>query len=255
MRNPRPAASEDYTAPALEKGLDILELLADRHAGMTLRQMADSLSRTPSEIFRMAMVLVNRGYLHKREPGDVYELSSRLFELSHRHPPTRRLLDVTLPVMRELAEAIGQSCHLSVISGLELLVLAHVDSPTARSLVVRAGTRAPLLQTASGMILLAFADEFTREEILRQLPGEHGITGKLDSVRQRGFEQHRSRSLRGVIDFSAPALDHLGHAVAAITVPYLTPRHPETTPEQILHHLRAAAARASADLGYRENPA
>src|SRR5690606_35534132 len=85
-----------YAAPALEKGLDILELLSAEGDGLTQHQIAQSLGRSASEIFRMLSVLERRGYLLRAADG-VYRLSLRMFELAHRHPPIRRLLTVAMP--------------------------------------------------------------------------------------------------------------------------------------------------------------
>ena len=57
-----------YSAPALEKGLDIIELLADHPEGLSLVELGRALGRTTNEIFRMVHVLLERGYL-QREPG------------------------------------------------------------------------------------------------------------------------------------------------------------------------------------------
>jgi DNA-binding IclR family transcriptional regulator len=87
-----------YSAPALEKGLDVLELLAADSAGLNLQDIARKLQRSPNELFRMLDVLVRRGYL-AREPDATYRLTLRLFELAHRHPPVDRLLDCAVPHM------------------------------------------------------------------------------------------------------------------------------------------------------------
>ena len=57
-----------YSAPALEKGLDILECLATSEEPLTTRALAEQLGRSKNEIFRMVHVLLRRGYL-TRMPG------------------------------------------------------------------------------------------------------------------------------------------------------------------------------------------
>src|ERR1700755_1625952 len=52
-----------YTTPALEKGLDILELFASTSEELSKREVARRLGRTVSEIFRMLVCLEQRGYL------------------------------------------------------------------------------------------------------------------------------------------------------------------------------------------------
>jgi len=55
------ADSPRYTAPALEKGLDILDVLVDTAEGYTLNELSVKLGRTVSEIFRMVVTLERRG--------------------------------------------------------------------------------------------------------------------------------------------------------------------------------------------------
>ncbi|MEA3094160.1 MAG: hypothetical protein QOJ04_5502, partial [Caballeronia sp.] len=52
-----------YSAPALEKGLDIIELLASHPEGLSLADLGKTLGRTTAEIFRMVVTLETRGYL------------------------------------------------------------------------------------------------------------------------------------------------------------------------------------------------
>jgi DNA-binding IclR family transcriptional regulator len=214
---------DPYAAPALEKGLDVLELLADQPAGMTLQQIADGLGRSHTELFRMVICLQRRGYVRRVVPGDVYELSGKLFDLSHRHPPTRSLLDAALPMLRELASQTLQSTHLAVRFDAQTLIAAAVESPTPRALVVRVGSRFPLEDTASGRVLLAWMTTAQVEAILGRRPGSE-LIARFDRIRRTGVEQRRSTSVRGVIDLSAPVRDARGEVVATVTIPFLSRR-------------------------------
>src|SRR5438270_3061825 len=72
-----------YAVPALDKGLDVLELLASEVDGLSLNEIARALDRTSSELFRMVTALARRGYIEQRN-GDRYTLTLKLFELAHR---------------------------------------------------------------------------------------------------------------------------------------------------------------------------
>ena len=117
-----------YRAPALEKGLDILELLAHSHSPMTISQMALSLGRSVSELFRMVLALEYRGYISPSPDGG-YSLTNRLFSLGLSQGATKTLLDSALPVMKELGLPLGQSCQLAVVSGDQIVVVARLESP------------------------------------------------------------------------------------------------------------------------------
>ena len=83
--------SERYRAPALDKGLDIIELLAGTADGLSQAEIAKALDRTPNEIYRMLDRLVRRDYV-RRTPEDRYEITLKLFELAHQRPPMHRMI-------------------------------------------------------------------------------------------------------------------------------------------------------------------
>src|SRR5580704_17214921 len=103
-----------YPTPALEKGLDILELFASPPGGLTVSEVARLLNRTVSEIFRMLLCLEQRGYLAQSENRERYHLTLRLLRLAQEHPPTKRLVTEALPIMHGVAHEVRQSCHLGI---------------------------------------------------------------------------------------------------------------------------------------------
>ncbi|RYG41504.1 IclR family transcriptional regulator, partial [bacterium] len=160
----RPSANDDddearqplYAAPALDKGLDILELLSKQEQGLTRRDIADRLGRSVSEIFRMIECLTRRSYIVQVE--DSFSLGLKLFELAHEFPPMNRLLKEALPRMEGLAKAADQSCHLSVLRDGRQLVIAQVDTPEGIGFSLKVGAKIDLLKSGSGHVLLAFQD-------------------------------------------------------------------------------------------------
>jgi DNA-binding IclR family transcriptional regulator len=126
------ADPDRYRAPALDKGLDIIELLAATPVGLTQGEIARQLQRTSSEIFRMLFVLRQRGYVAQAD-DDRYVLTTKLFKVADRHSPIRRLTAVAGQVMQTLANQINQSIHMSILQSGRLLVAALVDPPGSLS--------------------------------------------------------------------------------------------------------------------------
>src|SRR5690625_6472748 len=93
-----------YRAPALEKGLDVLELLASHGVPLTTSQMATLLGRSVSELFRMVLALEYRGYIALAEGREGYELTNKLFALGMAQTANRTLLDAALPIMNDLRD-------------------------------------------------------------------------------------------------------------------------------------------------------
>src|SRR5665213_1670350 len=103
MAKVKSAVKRYYPTPALEKGLDILELFASTSSGLTVSEVARKLNRTVSEIFRMLLCLEQRGYLAQSSNKERYHLTLRLFRLGQEHPPTKRLVTEALPTMHRVA--------------------------------------------------------------------------------------------------------------------------------------------------------
>lgn len=218
-----------YSAPALEKGLDIIALLSGEREPLTLGRIAERLGRSKSEIFRMVSVLEARDYIARGEDGDGFSVTNKLFELGMRNPPVRSLVEAALPVMTELARTIGQSCHLAVPSREHNVVIARCESPGEECFAVSLGYRRNLADSTSGRILLAFQLEKQREAMLedvRRHPphryDEDELLAEMARIRGRGYEIASSRTIVGITDIGAPVLDALGSATACLTVPFIT---------------------------------
>lgn len=241
-----------YRAPALEKGLDILELLARHGSAMTTSQISVALDRSVSELFRMIQVLEYRGYIEAAPAGEGYELGNKLFTLAMTRAPVRTLLEAGLPIMHELSGQVRQSCHMAVVSDDQMVVVARVESPGYVGFSVRPGYRRPLAESTSGAVLFAFQPQAMRQAWLARIaPGGKAalkaFVERTDAIRGQGYEQAPSGFVDGVVDLSAPIMGGLG-AAAALTIPYVQSRPATITPEATIDALRAAAERISAEV-------
>jgi len=242
-----------YRAPALEKGLDILELLADATEPLSFAAIADELDRSRGELHRMVQVLQFRGYIEQVPGSDGYRLTDRLFSLGMRQPRTRNLVELSLPLMRRLVQDSGESCHLALHSRGEMVVVARVESGEQVGFSVRVGYRRPIPQTASGAVLFAFQAEDTRrrwESLFSPALAEAELRrfrDHADEVRTRRVELTPSPFIAGVTDISAPVLRG-GAAAAALTVPYLERRFPVHTTDEVAEMVLATAANIAEQL-------
>jgi DNA-binding IclR family transcriptional regulator len=229
--------SEDldkYRAPALDKGLDILELLAGEEEGLSQAEIAKALGRTPNEQYRMLERLVRRGYV-ARNASDRYELTLKLFGLAHFHRPIRRLVSQATPLMRALAERTLQSNHLAVYDRSGVTVIAQMDAPGYWGLAIRVGARVDLFDTGSGHVLLGFQSAESRAMMIAEQDREEArpddFDERLTQIRQRGYEVMPSQQTAGVYNLSAPVLGGDGAALAALTCPYIVPLNRPKAPD------------------------
>lgn len=222
-------AADRYRAPALDKGLDILELLAGQAQGLTRAEIVKAMGRSPGEIYRMLERLVARHYVARSPEGDRYALSLKMYVLAQQHPPVARLVSQATPAMDRFTRAVEQSCHLGVHDRGNVTIVAQASSPGRFGFSTRLGARVSLVDTASGHVLLAFQDERVRAEMLAQheaLEGEVPVGPRqldklLRQVQRLGYWQGPSAQTQGVTDISVPVLGPGGEALAVLTCPYV----------------------------------
>lgn len=215
-----------YRAPALQKGLSILETLAHTDQAMSMSDISTALGRSRNEIFRMLQVLEEMHYIARDATGG-YTLTNRLFALGMQRPPVRDLIATALPVMHDLAEETQQSCHLAVMSGSEMVVVVRTEAPGLLGFAVRVGHRQPLPLAASGLTMMAFQPETTLDKTIEQIEAAHGpidrdaLIATLDRIREQGYVSQDSATITAIHDISAPILVEMS-AVAALTVPFVS---------------------------------
>jgi DNA-binding IclR family transcriptional regulator len=246
-----------YAAPALEKGLDVLELLASASEALTHSEIARRLGRTLNEVFRMLVCLEGRGYISRTGPDERYQLTLKLFEIVHRHDPMQRLIAQARPLMQQVASQSRQSCHLAMLNSAEVVVVAQVEAPGNLGFSVRLGANVDLLNTASGHVILAFQTEPVRARALqawqnrsrKRIPAR--LRHHLGEIRQRGYEELPSYQVHGILNISYPILNQHGEAIAAMAVPYLAHIEDSIGPPRVKKELSAASRALSAAIGGR----
>lgn len=245
-----------YSAPALEKGLDILELLARQGMPMGTRQIADELGRSKNEIFRMVHVLLSRGYI-QREPGtDELMLSNKLFALGMQTARSRDLVGVAAPIVERFAEEVHQAAHLVVAHRGETVIIAASSGGADMNFSLKLGYRRPLADAHSGLVLMAFQPPAVRDRmmaeslvLMRNPPDRTTLLVELEKVRAEGAIIHESRDIVGVTDVTCPIVMADGNAVACITVAAVTRRGVTSNFEAMLARQKVACAEIAKELG------
>jgi DNA-binding IclR family transcriptional regulator len=222
------AGEKSYSAPALEKGLDILEGLAERSSGMSVRDLAEQQGRSKNEIFRMIHVLIARGYVQRDADTDELVLTNKLFTLGLRTPQSRSLLEAALPEMTKLALDVGQSVHLVVVHKGMTVTLGHARAEADFAFNLKPGYGRLASEAASGRVIMAFQAADRRERMLADCAMQSKKTfdrptteRALADIRARGFVLGRSTDFVGVTDICCPILRADGQAAACLIVAHV----------------------------------
>lgn len=251
--------NEKYKAPALEKGLDILEYLAAKPNAQSQAEIATGLEKSPNEIYRMLASLEARGYIHRDSLSSKYSLTLKLYYLSHRHSLVEKLRSAAVQEMKGMSELVRQPCHLSVIHDSQVLVIAYSKSPLPIAVMIEEGNLYSLSNTASGKVLLSHADEESRATALKNDPDYKQMSKKkkqeyeleLATIKSQGYCEMPSSYAQGIINFSVPIGNENSGVLASLTVSKLLTLKPEdsTTNEQILDAMRNCKRAIETNLG------
>ncbi len=216
---------------SLGRGLDILLILggepSTRNGGLGVVRIAEQLGREKSQVSRALKTLAGYG-LVDRDPETLdYRLGWRVFTLAAQ-AGHRRLLEEAHPVCEELVLRLGETAHLSVLDGAEVLTLMSELSPSAVHASDGSGRRTPAHCTAAGRALLLDHGEALIADLLGggTLP-IHGPRSPRDvaelwrrvvAARAAGFAVSDEEFEPGLVSAAAPVRDFRGRIVAALNV-------------------------------------
>jgi len=218
-------------ASSLAKGLRLLTLLGSDEAladgGLSVGRIADLAEREKSQVSRVLRVLAESGFV-ERDPDTLrYALSWELFALAAR-AGDQRLLAAAPPLLTQLVTDLGETAHLSVLSGPEVVTLMSEQPPHAIRAVGWTGRRVPAHCTASGRALLLDHDERSLRELLGAEPlhqlGPRAprsvvqLHERIVASRARGWTMVDEEFEAGLVAVAAPVRGSRGDVVAALNV-------------------------------------
>lgn len=249
----------------LAKGLAVLDWLARQQRDCRVTDVAQAFGIARSNAHRTLQTLVECGWAVQDVATSAYRPSLRLFELGALIEGAADLKTLLHPSLRELARATGETIHLAVLDGSEILYLDKFDSPLPVAAYSRVGGRAPAYCVASGKALLAAArpDSATLQERLGELVAHtpHSITSfdallaELERTRARGYGENREEWRLGVCGLGAPVFNARGEAVAAVGLSVPSIRFARTQARALSEQVMDCARKASQVLGYRNDEA
>lgn len=247
-----------YSAPALTKGLDVLELLAEAGLPLTMKEIAEGLGRSKNEIFRMLIALQERAYIERNPETDAYSLTDRLFKLGLHTPSAQDLMSAAMPELSAVALQCQQSPHLVVFNHGLTVVTAAVPGGEDMSFTLRLGYGRLASDATSGQVILAFQAPDATERMIKEC-ADHSpkpldrksLDDQLDEIRSNGYSLRESRDFVGITDICCPIIGPEGNAVASIIIAYINRHTRDSRHELTLRILQAACERIASRLSPR----
>ena len=209
----------------------------------------------------MVSLLEDRGYLMRDDISGTYRLSLKLYELAHTHSPFEALVRASRRPMRELSDAVSETCQLAVLRKGWLVTIAQEESAERVRLSVEVGSKAPALHTVSGRLLVAHLRPEARDEFLEanqefqalSVRKQAALRRELRAIGQAGFTLAKSESRAGediAVIVGRPSIE----VTASLAIPCLAGGPNDGRAEGLLDAMRSCAEQIEVSLGLsREN--
>jgi DNA-binding IclR family transcriptional regulator len=243
---------------SVDRAAAILEILArDGEAGVT--EVARELDVHKSTASRLLAALYRRELVTQDAVRGKFRLGMGIVRLAGAASRGLDVVQESRPVCRALAQQVGETVNLAILSGRDALYLDQVAGPAALSPHNWAGQRIPLHATSDGKVLLAYLPEADLRECLTpplQRFTEHTVTAVdrfpwlLAEARQRGFATAVDELEAGLTAIAAPVRNAEGKVIASISASGPSFRITADRVEEIAGAVRRAAAEVSRRLGW-----
>ncbi len=221
-------ADSGLGVPALERGLALLEHLAQIPGGATLSELTAALAVSPASAHRITNALEELGYLRREEKNKRFFVTRKLLLLGQPQSHSRSLVECSVEAMRKVLAATGETTQLCCLAENQCVIIDQLPSIHPFKYIVDPGSRAPIHCAAPGKAILAFLPPDELEALLGSIKLErftqHSLTtrkellAELEEIRASGYAVDRGEHFDGIHCVAAPLLNHHGRAFAAITI-------------------------------------
>lgn len=232
---------------------------ADRDLGVS--ELAERLGLAKSTVHRILTTLAAEGLIERDAGSGRYRLGLRLYELGAIVADHLDLHEVVAGPIDDLRNRTGETVHVAILDGAEVVYIARRESPHTLRLFSRVGHRNHAHCTSTGKVLLAFLSESERAALLDgralvahtpyTITDRNRLEEELEQIRRRGWAQNVNESEVGVTSVAAPIRDATGRVVAAISVAGPGPRFTRDTLRRFAAETVRTAEIISSRLGYR----
>ena len=251
-------------APALERGLKVLELLAEEGSELGLKSIANTLDIPVPSLWRILGVLRENGYILFDPNRKTYRLGFKFLYLGNIVLNRMGFRSQARGYLKQLVELTGETAELSTRLKDQLILIEQVEGPDAVRLFSRIGSAYPYFHaTAPGKVYLAHVDRNKLRSVMTRmgLPKitEHTITQldvlerELKTVAQRGFASDTEEMRAGVCRIAAPVYDKAGKVVACLGIAAPSFRIHKGDYDRIGNLVKRQSQELSADLKKQNN--
>ncbi|MGN6780073.1 MAG: IclR family transcriptional regulator [Marmoricola sp.] len=244
--------------PAATRALRVLKFLATQPDPVPLDRIARAIDLPRSTAYHLINAMIEEGFVTHLSDDRCYGLGVAAFEVGSGYARQAPLQRLARRPLSQLVDRVGQSAHLAVPHGRDVLYVLEERSPGRPPLVTDVGVRLPAHLTASGRAILAalppaqvralFPDRSAFVQRHDRGPTTpSALRALLADTRQRGHATEDGDVSPGFASVAAPVLDHNAQPVAAVAVTWPTEETVETA--RVVRAVVATAATLTKRIG------
>jgi IclR family KDG regulon transcriptional repressor len=249
--------------PAVDRTLDILELLANKQNELSFTELSSSLNIPKPSLSRLLSNLQQRGYVNRNPVTRKYQLTLKLLTLSDRLLDKLDLREKAKASIQKLMERSKETVELAILDDKEMVYIDKLESYESIRLVARIGSRYSTLHpTAVGKVFLAYMPEEDSECIIREKGlkkfTENTITDverlreELKEIQTKGYAFDDQEVRLGIRRIAAPIFNHSKKMAGVIGIAGPTFRMRRGRREELAKMVTQAAKEISNELGWRK---
>jgi DNA-binding IclR family transcriptional regulator len=222
-----PKETQHFRQPAVDRAMNLFELLASSRGGLTLSELSRKLNLPKSTTHYLIYTLETRGYLQRTAEGR-HELGLRFAKLTAASTAEQDFARLAKPYLRQIAVKLNLTAALTALRGAEAVVIAIAAAAQSGGGGAWVGRHIDLHCTAQGKALIAFLSDDELGEIFggrefapftsKTILSLSALKVHLAEVRACGFSVNDEEYFQGVRAAAAPIRDPLGVVVAAVSV-------------------------------------
>lgn len=218
---------KDYTIPSLKRGIRIIEAILGSEDGLSALELEKKLHIPKTTIFRILHTLEGAKWLEKN--GERYTAGYRLVRTGLKALSGMELRRISAPFLNRLSEATGETSHLGIWSGKQVMLAEVCDGPKHIRIACRAGTLVPCHCSALGKVLLAgvvgaanlavfFKDVALKRRTQNTITDPQRLAGELERIDDLGYAVDDCECYEEVRCVAAPVRNSFNSVVAAVGI-------------------------------------
>src|SRR4051794_15130353 len=219
-----------YRVRVIDRALSIVNLLSTIDHLVAASEMGEALKLNKSTLHRLLAVLEHHRYVERDTLSGRYRLGLRFAELENIALSRFDLQSTARPFVEQLVKATGETAHLGILQGNEVVSLVNVESRHSVRTPSTVGRRSPIHCTSQGKVLVGFLPQPQPQitQVLRAyrftphtpktIRQSAAFRTELAKVRQLGYSVDDEEFEQGLRCIGAPVRDHTGNVVAAVSI-------------------------------------